>query len=129
MDEVKTAAQLTEQEIDEYRESFHKRKQVESLELKQRKEQAWTLARNDASLLKSRFGASRVVIFGSLTKNELFTLWSDVDLAAWGLRPEDTLRAIGAVYDLDENIRVNLVDINIVNASFRTTIELDGIEI
>jgi uncharacterized protein len=126
---VKTAAQLTEEEIDAYRKSFRKRKQVESLELKQRKERAWSLAQYAASLLKRRFGASRVVIFGSLANGEFFTLWSDVDLAAWGLRPEDTLRAIGVVYDLDENIRVNLVDINIVKASNRTTIESDGIEI
>jgi uncharacterized protein len=126
---MKTAAQLTEKEIDSYRKSFRKRKQVESLELKQRKERAWSLARNAASLLKKQFGATRIVIFGSLAKDHYFTKWSDVDLAVWGLRPEDTFRAIGAVYDLDEDIRLNLVDINIARDSLRATIEKEGVDV
>ncbi|WP_412709816.1 hypothetical protein [Atrimonas thermophila] len=34
------------------------------------------------------------MLFGSLVHEECFTLWSDVDLAVWGLRPEDTFKAM-----------------------------------
>jgi uncharacterized protein len=80
-------------------------------------------------LLKEKFGATRVVVFGSLTRKHMFTRWSDVDVAAWGLQAKDTFRALGAVYDLDQDIRINLVDVNTASASLLETIKKDGIEI
>ncbi len=50
----------------------------------------------------------------------MFTPWSDVDIAAWGIRPEDTFRAIGAVLDVDSEIEVNL---GACRASVREVIE------
>ncbi|MCS6883009.1 MAG: nucleotidyltransferase domain-containing protein [Oscillochloridaceae bacterium] len=46
-----------------------------------------------AAMLRQRFGASRVVLFGSLARNR-FTADSDIDLAVAGLAPEDYYRAI-----------------------------------
>lgn len=63
------------------------------------------------ALLREKFGATRVVVFGSLVREGCFTPWSDVDVGAWGLRPEDTFRVIGTV-QLDSEIEVNLVDVN-----------------
>jgi hypothetical protein len=52
-----------------------------------------------------------------------------VDLAVWGLRPEDTFKAMAFLRDLDENIEVNLVDIQSCNPSLRAVIELEGVEV
>lgn len=126
---MKTAAQLTRKEIEAYRRSFRKAREQESLELHQRRERAWSLARQAGEILKERYEVSRVVVFGSLAGKHMFTMWSDVDLAAWGLRPEDTFRAMGEIYYLDEEIVVNLVDVNTARPSIINTIEKDGIEI
>jgi hypothetical protein len=58
-----------------------------------------------------------------------FTLWSDVDIAAWGIAPEDTFRAIGAVMDLGGDIEVNLVDMGACRPSIRAVIEREGVEL
>ncbi len=72
---------------------------------------------------------SRVVIFGSLTRKSGFTRWSDVDIAAWGIAPEDTFRAIGAIMDLGVEIPVNLVDVNTTRPSLFAVIEQDGVDL
>ncbi len=72
---------------------------------------------------------SRVVVFGSLTHDYGFTRWSDVDIAAWGILPQDTFRAIGAIMDLDDEIAINLVDVNTAQPTLLATIERDGIAV
>ena len=64
-----------------------------------------------------------------MVKKGCFTPWSDVDVAAWGIRPEDTFRAIGAVMDVDAEIDVNLVDVNTCRPEFLVSIEQEGIEL
>ena len=113
----------------EYRAMAQRRWEEERKEATKRQEHAWEVAREAAQLLKEQFGATRVVVFGSLVHRGCFTRWSDVDLAAWGLQPEDTFRAIRAVMDLDEAIEVNLVDMGACRPSVRTVIEHEGIEV
>lgn len=50
--------------------------------------------------------------FGSLGHRGGFISRSDIDIAAWGIRPEDTFGAIGAVMDMAVEIEVNLADGN-----------------
>ncbi len=69
------------------------------------------------------------MVFGSLVRPHCFTLWSDVDIAAWGLSPKDTFRAIGAIMDLDAEIEVNLVDIGTCHPELLASIEREGIEL
>jgi uncharacterized protein len=126
---LKTASQLTKEEIETYRRAFRKVREHESRHVRERRKRAWSLAYKAGSILKEKYNASKVVIFGSLARKNTFTMWSDVDLAAWGIRPEDTFRAIGEIFDLDEEITVNLVDINAAPWSLIKTIEKDGIEI
>ncbi len=96
---------------------------------KSRREKAWAVARAAAELLRRDFHASRVVVFGSLTRDGSFTKWSDVDIAAWGLDPKDTLRAIGAVMDMDASIDVNLVDIDTATPALLESITRNGVEL
>ncbi|MGB9887222.1 MAG: nucleotidyltransferase family protein [Moorellales bacterium] len=117
------------EELALYRATARIRQAREQERLDRRRERAWEAARRAAALLKGQFGATRVVVFGSLLRPEAFTLWSDVDLAAWGLRPEDTFKAIGAVLDLDDEIEINLVDMGACRASLRAVIEREGVEV
>jgi predicted nucleotidyltransferase len=95
-----------------------------------RRAAAWRLAREAAALLKERFHASRVVVFGSLANEDRsFTRWSDVDIAAWGIAPADTLRAIGAIMDMSTEPMVNLVDVNTSKPALLVAIERDGVEL
>ncbi|AEN73568.1 hypothetical protein Rhom172_1651 [Rhodothermus marinus SG0.5JP17-172] len=89
--------------------------------------QAWALARAAARLLYGRFGVQRVAVFGSLTHPERFSRWSDVDLAVWGLRPEDTWRALAAIGSLDPEIPIDLVDMNCCRPDLASVIENEGI--
>ncbi len=97
--------------------------------LQARETLAWQLARRAAQLLRENFGASRVVVFGSLVQPGMFSLYSDVDLAAWGIAPEDTFRAIGAVYDLSGEIELNLVDVAVARPSVYRAILAQGVDI
>ena len=81
-----------------------------------------------AELLRSA-SVLEVVVFGSLVHKGCFTQWSDVDLAAWGLRPEDTFRAMGAVQDLDSEIIINLVDVETCSPSLLAVIKKEGVEL
>jgi len=74
-----------------------------------RRVHAWKAARAASHILKDRFGASRVVLFGSLSRSSGFTERSDIDLAAWGIPPDKFYRAVadvtgfGSVLHLDES--------------------------
>jgi len=120
---------ISEEEMAVYRATAQRRLEQEEKRLAVRREKAWKTARRAAKLLKEDFGAQRVVVFGSLLRPECFNKWSDVDIAAWGIRPEDTFRAMGAVMDLSENIEINLVDMDTCRATLRAVIEREGQEI
>ena len=124
-----TASELTPQQVAAYRAAARRRWQQEQQELQQRQTRAWQLARCAADLLKTRFGASRVVLFGSLVREGCFTPWSDVDIAAWGIPPTDTWRAMSALLELDTTIAVNLVLAESCRPSLSAAIEQEGIEL
>jgi predicted nucleotidyltransferase len=124
-----TALELTQEEVAAYRAAARRRHEREQQELAQKEKRAWELARRSAVLLRERFAAARVVVFGSLVCKGCFTPWSDVDIAAWGIRPEDTFRAIGAVMDITSEIEINLVDVNTCSTSLLDVIVREGVEL
>jgi predicted nucleotidyltransferase len=122
-----TARGTTPEEMAAYRAGARRRQERERQALRAREERAWELARQAATVLREQFGVSRVVVFGSLVHPGWFNPWSDVDIAAWGIRPAVTFRAIGVAMDLDPEIAVNLVDVGACSASLLQTIERDGV--
>jgi predicted nucleotidyltransferase len=124
-----TALDLTPQEMAAYRAAALRRHEQEQRELAAREARAWELARRAATLLREQFGVGRVVVFGSLVHQGCFTPWSDVDIAAWGIQPQDTFRAIGVVMDVDAEIELNLVDVGACSAALLATIEREGVEL
>jgi predicted nucleotidyltransferase len=120
---------MAEAEMAAYRATARRRQAQEEQALARRRERAWKLAQRAMHLLREQFGATRVIVFGSLAHEKAFTPWSDVDIAAWGIHPEDTWRSVGAVMDLDAEITVSLVDVSMARASLLATIEQEGLEL
>jgi predicted nucleotidyltransferase len=127
----KTALDLTPSQWQAYRpakisESYsesHKR------QLARRKQQAMQVARQAARLLRERFQAQRVVLFGSLVHEASFTPWSDIDLAAWGIPPDRIYAAIAAVTGLSPDFKIDLVDPGACRPGLQSAIERDGVEL
>jgi predicted nucleotidyltransferase len=120
---------VTPEEISAYRATARQRLDREQQQTALRRQQAWELARRAAALLKEHFGATRVVVFGSLVYEGGFTRWSDVDIAAWELRLEDTFRAMGAVRALSRDIEINLVDVQTGHPELVETIQKEGVDL
>ena len=94
---------------------------------RQRREKAWEIAHTAAVLLKSRYHATRVVAFGSLTETDRFQPWSDVDLAVWGLAPGDYFEAVARILDVGGEIKVDVIRAERCKPHLRAAIE-GGVE-
>ena len=117
------------EQMEIYKRTARARMQAEKERCAERREQAWALARQTADLLRNDFGVARVVVFGSLVHEGRFTLYSDVDLAAWGLTSANWLRAMSAVHGLSGDIELNLVDVATCSPALLAAIEKEGNEI
>jgi predicted nucleotidyltransferase len=124
-----TIREISPEAMAGYRDGARRRREAERRALAAREKRAWELARQAAAALRRQFGVERMVVFGSLIHPGCFTPWSDVDIAAWGLRPEDTFRAIGVAMDIDAEMAINLVDVNCCRASILRVIEEEGVPI
>lgn len=97
--------------------------------LADRREKALKVAREAAALLRQNFGAEKVVVFGSLTNEESFTSWSDIDLAAWGISPDNFYLAVAAVTGLSPFFKIDLVEPDNCRKSITEVIYREGVEI
>ena len=125
----KTAIQITDKEMDIYRATARRREQQERREQEQRARYAWKLARQAAALLKDRFSARRVLLFGSLARRDFFRRRSDIDLAVEGIKSRDFWRAWSALDTLGCELEIDLVDIETALPSLRLEIERQGVEL
>lgn len=82
-----------------------------------------------AAVLKARFGARRVVLFGSLAHEAWFTPGSDVDLAVEGLAGDDYWQAWRVVEEIIGDRSVDLIDIETSGESLRRSIRDYGVEL
>jgi len=80
------------------------------LEMKQRQQAGLKIAQKCASLLKEKYGVTKVVLFGSLLNYEEITPHSDLDLAVWDLPEKDYFKAI-AELDNGQDFEVDLVEV------------------
>ena len=122
---AKTALDLTVEELRSYRPD---RKPAEQ-QMGKLWEEAWEVARTAAHLLRERFGVDRVVVFGSLVHREYFNRWSDIDIAAWGIPPDQFYRAVAAVTGISHEFQINLVEPEGCRPSVRQSIEREGIDL
>ena len=82
-----------------------------------------------AQLLKSKYGAKRVFLFGSLAHQAWFNPVSDVDLAVEGLRSEDYWRAWRDVEQIITDREVDLIELETASVSLKRAINRYGMEL
>jgi predicted nucleotidyltransferase len=126
-----TAAELTREEWKTYIAAARRRlpprglTSVEQLE----REKLLVRIRRASEALKSRFGAKRVVLFGSLAHAEWFTPDSDVDLVVEGLAGKDYWKAWGLAEEIIGDRLVDFIEIETAGESLRRAIERSGVEL
>jgi uncharacterized protein len=80
--------------------------------LERRRSQAMRIAQTAAEILRSEFGASRVVLFGSVLSDagdRSFHQGSDIDLAVWGISDHLYFKAVGNLQGLSD-FAIDLVE-------------------
>ena len=112
-----------------YQKTARKRHQQDQKKLESLYLQAWDVARKAASILRTDYGAQRIVVFGSLANKELFHLKSDVDLAVWGLNDSDYFRTVAQLLDIDPTIEIDVVRMETAKKSLQEKIILEGIDL
>ena len=95
--------------LSSYLATSRRRKEQQQIRLCQRRSQGLALAKRAAQILKTEFGASRVVLFGSVLSESAFHEASDLDLATWDLPPADYFRALARLLDLSD-FSIDLVE-------------------
>ena len=97
--------------------------------LEERRAKGLELAKKASFLLRQRYGAKRVVVFGSLARTKAFSACSDIDLAAWGIAPDKFFSAVAAVTGLSPDFKIDLVEPDTCREAMRDSILKHGIEI
>jgi uncharacterized protein len=118
---------MTPPQLAGYRATAERRRREESTRRAERRMRAWDAARLGAAILRERFGASSVVVFGSLATERWFGETSDVDLAASGLRADDYFAAVAAVQGLLGEFVVDLVDLDRCPLELRKAVLGEGV--
>lgn len=126
---IKTAKDLTLEEIKEYRKCLKKREEKKKEYLLQRYQEAWSVAKKASKLLYDRYHAKKVAVFGSLKDTLYFNEWSDIDLAVWSIPPEMYFKAVAEIISLSSKFKIDIVDPEDCNDSLRKVIEKEGINI
>ena len=120
---------ISPERMEIYKRSARQRESEQQQMLAQRREAAWRVARQAATLLKVEFGATRVVAFGSLAHGAWFNARSDIDLMVGGLPPEKFWRAWAALDLTNAGFEIDLVADDEVTDRLRDVIEHEGVEL
>lgn len=123
----RTARDVTPEQMAVYRATARRRIRRRQQEIARRRERAWAVARSAARLLKEEYGARRVMLFGSLARNEPLHPRSDVDLVAWGLDEKLYYRAVSRLLDLDATIKVDLIMAEEAPPALLEAVEREGV--
>ena len=96
---------------------------------RQRREQLLARVRKASAELKTRLGAQRVILFGSLTNADWFTPDSDVDLAVEGLAADAFWQAWRLAEEIIGDRPVDLIEVETAKPSLLRAIQRYGIEL
>ena len=119
---------ITQEQMERYVRTAQARAAARRKRLEERRARAWAVAQQAAVILKTEFGAERVLAFGSLLQPRLFHERSDVDLAVWGLDERRYLRALARLLDLEPDIEVDLVEAEQARPALLRVITREGKE-
>ena len=127
---MSTAFEMTSEELSKFKPT----KKIaasggQSRLLEKRRVKALELAQKASFLLRQRYGAKRVVVFGSLARAKSFSVWSDIDLAVWGIAPNKFFSAVAAVTGLSPDFKIDLVEPDTCREAIKSSILKHGVEI
>ncbi len=84
----------TPEQKDRYRKAWARRAEERRRYCRLRRNEAHEEAKSLAARIAGYPGVFRVMLFGSVLKENRFREESDIDLAVWGLRPRDYFKAL-----------------------------------
>ncbi|MFB6232147.1 MAG: nucleotidyltransferase family protein [Salinibacter sp.] len=119
---------IPDQALDRYRQTLRRRDAEARVRQEETYRRAWDDARRAASVLKEEFEAERVLLFGSVAREERLSPHSDLDLAVEGLPPMEYDRAVARLQSVSSQRSVDLVSLGSCPDSLRQTIQDTGIE-
>lgn len=109
--------------------SYHPfKKERDCVSLNSTKKEALSIAYTAKQELVARFRATKVMLFGSLLRDD-FKKNSDIDLAVWGIPPTEYYKAVAFVTGISKTWEINLVDADDCTPSLLQTIVNEGIEL
>lgn len=91
-------------------------------------DEAWRIARLIGALLRDKYGARNVLVFGSLAK-KYWTKNSDIDIALSGIPARSFFRAIADVEALAGPFAVDIIDLDDCSGPERHEIEFHGVRL
>ena len=115
---------ISSDDMERYRHTARRRKALAAERRRFRAERGWDVARKAALVLKNDFGATDVMVFGSLLRPDYFDDRSDVDIAVKGIPDHRYLRAVAVVTGLDNEIAIDLIRIEDASQSLVRQAEL-----
>ena len=120
---------ITEHIMAEYKATAKKRWLEEQKELSISFDRAWAVAKQAAAILRTQFGAHRIVVIGSLTHKQRYHQRSDVDLVVWELPEKIYYRAVAQLLHIDPRHEIDLVRVEDASDSLKKHIEQEGVEL
>lgn len=118
---------ITPAQLEVYRKSARNREAELRNQMNQRRQKAWETARIAAKILKETYGASRVMVFGSLIHPERYHLRSDIDLAVWDIH--NYFHAVSRLMDIDPEFDFDLIPIEDTTPAILAIIQQEAVEI
>lgn len=125
---AKTALQITKEDMAVYRTAARQKEVQEQQARNLRLQQARQIAKQAADILKEKFGAKQVVLFGSLAQ-DMFHQRSDIDLAVEGIDSKQFWQAWNTLDTLGPEFEIDLVAMETVSPKLRQQIEQEGVNL
>ena len=98
-------------------------------EINNRFKLAWKNAKLISKLLKEKYNADTIIVYGSLTDKKRFHKRSDIDLAVSGIANEKFYKAYGEITSKFTDFDIDFVDLQDCKESLLTSIKKEGIKI
>ena len=123
-----TALELPPEALKKYHplDAIRRRRAETRAQVAGRRRRALTVARKAVKLLKEKFGAREVILFGSLARRGEFTPYSDIDLEARGIPSDEYLTAMDTVLHMSAEFRIDLIDLAFCLPALRAEVEKEG---
>lgn len=115
--------------LDAYRKTLHRRAEQQRREETRRRCRARQAAHRVARLLRKSYGASRILLFGSIARDGALGPRSDIDLAVWGLNGTSYYEAVANAQDEAAPFEVDLIRMERCSASLREAVQREGCEL